>query len=207
VSFARKVSFLVYAAVIGVLLPAQAQETPPTFEEATPTAAGSATPLFRMSYPVRDAASGQTFTEQRNTAATDVPTAVSESDIAAGLAMPDPGPPPSTTVANNAGNTLQNDEAAFQAVGEAGNAPLQEIDIGEGRFTGFPLRFTVGIQEGYNSDVYVQPDDPAQSALPCLYVAIHYEFGSPRLTLTTGLNGNLSYSFAALNQNRLTNIH
>jgi len=207
VSFARKVSFLVYAAVIGVPLLAQAQETPPTFEEATPTAAGSATPLFRMSYPVRDAASGQTFTEQRTTVAPDVPTAVSESDIAAGLAMPDPGPPPATTVANTSGNTLQNDEEAFQAVGEAGTAPLQEIDIGEGRFTGFPLRFTVGIQEGYNSNVYAQQNDPTQSAFTGLYFAIDYEFGSPRLTLTTGLNGNISYYYAAQNQNWLPNIY
>ena len=160
-----------------------------------------------MSYPVRDAASGQTFTEQRTTVAPDVPTAVSESDIAAGLAMPDPGPPPATTVANTSGNTLQNDEEAFQAVGETGTAPLQEIDIGEGRFTGFPLRFTVGIQEGYNSNVYAQQNDPTQSAFTGLYFAIDYEFGSPRLTLTTGLNGNISYYYAAQNQNWLPNIY
>lgn len=206
-SFARKVSFLVYAAVTGVPLLAQAQDTPPTFEEATPATAGSATPLFRMSYPVRDAASGQTFTEQRTTVAPDVPTAVSESDIAAGLGMPDPGPPPVTTAASTTANTLQNDEAAFRAVGEAGNPPLQEIDIGEGRFTGFPLRFTVGIQEGYNSNVYAQQNNTTQSAFTGLYFAIDYEFGSPRLTLTTGLNGNLSYYYAAQNQNWLPNIY
>jgi hypothetical protein len=91
------------------------------------------------------------------------PVSLSEADIAAGLAMPDPGPPPATTVASTDGNTLQNDEAAFQAVGEPGNAPLQEIDIGEGRFTGFPLRFTVGIQEGYNSNVYATQNDQTQS--------------------------------------------
>lgn len=204
--FSRKVFFLIPAAFLTAPLFAQGQDTPPTFEEATPAAAGQSAPQFRMSYPVRDAASGQTFTEQRTAVASDVPTAVSDADIAAGLAMPDPGPAPATTTANAGGNTLQNDEAAFQAVGETGNAPFQEVPVDEGRFTGFPLRFTVGIQEGYNSNVYAQQSNTTQSAFTGLYFAVDYEFGTPRLTLTTGLNGNLSYYYAAKNQNWLPNV-
>ncbi len=210
VTFARKILFVLPVILPGLLLDAKAQDSPPkidSFEETVPAGNSQAAPQFRMSYPVRDASSGQTFTEQRAAAAEDVPTAVSEADIAAGLAMPDPGPPPATTVASTDGNTLQNDEAAFQAVGEPGNAPLQEIDIGEGRFTGFPLRFTVGIQEGYNSNVYATQNDPTQSAFTGFYFAVDYEFGSPRFTLTTGLNGNIAYYYAAQNQNWLPNIY
>lgn len=205
--FARKIPFALLAALFALPPLAGGQETPPTFEETTPAPAGQGAPQFRMSYPVRDARSGQTFTEQRSSTSQDVPTAVSESDIAAGLAMPDPGPAPANTAAGNDSNSLQNDEAAFEAIGEQGTPPFQEVEIGEGRFTGFPLRFTVGIQEGYNSNVYAQQNNPTQSAFTGLYFAVDYEFGSPRLTLTTGLNGNLSYYYAAPNQNWLPNVY
>ena len=207
VTFARKILFVLPVIVPALLLDATAQDSPPkvdSFEEAVPAGANQTAPQFRMTYPVRDASSGQTFTEQKQSTAQDVPTAVSEADIAAGLAMPDPGPAPSTTTGT--ASALQNDEAAFDAVGTAGNPPLQEIDIGEGRYSGFPLRFTVGLQEGYNSNVYAQQNNPTQSAFTGLYFAVDYEFGSPRLTLTTGLNGNIAYYYAAKNQNWLPNV-
>ena len=180
---------------------ARTQETPPSFEEAAPAATDS-TPMFRMTYPVRDASSGQTFTEQRAAAPQDVPSAVSESDLAAGLAMPDPGPPPT-----GESSTMAADEAAFEAIGTSGNPPFQEISDDGGRFSGFPLRFTVGIQEGYNSNVYGTQNNPTQSAFTALNFTVDYEFGSPRLTLTTGLAGNLSYYYAATNQNWLPNVY
>ena len=154
-----------------------------------------------MTYPVRDASSGQTFTEQRTAATQDVPSAVSEADIASGLAMPDPGPTPSQQ-----SSTVAADEAAFESVGSSEYPPLQEIDDG-GRFTGFPLRFTVGIQQGYNSNVYATQNNPTQSAFTALNFGVFYDFGSPRLTLTTGLTGNISYYYAAKNQNWLPNIY
>jgi hypothetical protein len=208
VTFARKILFVLPVIVSGLLLDAKAQDSPPkidSFEEAVPAGANQTAPQFRMTYPVRDASSGQTFTEHKPSTAQDIPTAVSEADMAAGLAMPDPGPAPSTTAGT--ASAIQNDEAAFDAVGTAGDPPFQEIDIGEGRYSGFPLRFTVGLQEGYNSNVYATQNDPTQSAFTALYFAMDYEFGSPRLTLVTGLNGNIAYYYAAKNQNWLPNIY
>ena len=192
-----------FASVLAVTMPfwAAAQDAPPTFEEATSGATDS-TPMFRMTQPVRDPASGQTVAEQRPVARTGVPTAVSEEDIAAGLAMPDPGPPPTP-----ASSTLAADEAAFDAVGTTTAPPFQEVYDDGGRFSGFPLRFTVGIQEGYNSNVYATQNNQTQSAFTGLYFSVLYDFGSPRLTLTTGLNGNISYYYAAKNQNWLPNIY
>jgi hypothetical protein len=207
VTFARKILFVLPVIMPALLLDATAQDSPPkvdSFEEAVPAGANQTAPQFRMTYPVRDASSGQTFTEQKPSTAQDIPTAVSEADMAAGLAMPDPGPAPSTTAGT--ASAIQNDEAAFDAVGTAGNTPLQEIDIGEGRYSGFPLRFTVGIQEGYNSNVYAQQNDPTQSAFTALNFGVFYEFGSPRLTIITGLTGNISYYYAAKNQNWLPNV-
>jgi hypothetical protein len=208
VTFARKILFVLPVILPALLLDATAQDSPPkidSFEEAVPAGANQTAPQFRMTYPVRDASSGQTFTEQKPSTAQDVPSAVSDADIAAGLAMPDPGPAPSTTTGT--ASALQNDEAALDAVGTAGNPPLQEIDIGEGRYTGFPLRFTVGLQEGYNSNVYATQNNPTQSAFTALNFGVYYDFGSPRLTITTSLTGNLSYYYAAQNQNWLPNVY
>ena len=112
VTFARKILFVLPVILPGLLLDAEAQDSPAkidSFEEAAPAGNSQSAPQFRMTFPVRDASSGQTFTEQRATAAADVPTAVSEADIAAGLAMPDPGPPPPgrgpAGIAHNRGET------------------------------------------------------------------------------------------------------
>jgi hypothetical protein len=196
----RLPTILALLCLIALPFLAQAQDTPPTFAEAPQPAPGIA-PQFRMTYPVRDAASGQKVTEERP-APSLAQAAPTDADIAAGLAMPDPGPPPSTV-----GNSLQADEAAFDAVGTPGNPSFQEIDLGEGRYSGFPLRFTVGVQEGYNSNVYATQNDQTQSAFTALNFGVYYDFGSPRLTITTGLTGNISYYYAAKEQNWLPNVY
>jgi hypothetical protein len=204
--FHRPKTFLLATVLATGPLILRAQESPPkvdAFEEAVPAGATDGGSKFRFTYPVRDSGSGRVFTEEKPAAASrDIPASVSDADIAAGLAMPDPGPPSARTR-----TTLQDDEAAFDAVGESGNPSFQEIDIGEGRFSGFPLRFTVGVQEGYNSNVYATKNNPTQSAFTALNFSVFYDLGTPRLKIATGLFGNLSYYYAAQNQNWLPNVY
>lgn len=203
--FSRPTSIFLTLMVSAAPLVLRAQDSPPTvdaFEEAVPAGATDGGSQFRFTYPVRDAGSGQVFTEEKPAALRDVPSSVSDADIAAGLAMPDPGPPPAPQ------STASTDEiAAFDAVGETGNPPFQEVEIGEGRFSGFPLRFTVGLQEGYNSNVYATKNNPTQSAFTALNFGVFYDFGSPRLTIVTSLTGNVSYYYAAQDQNWLPNVY
>lgn len=210
--FPARKSLCLIAALVSVLpISGIGQDAPPkvdTFEEPVQGTADQGASQFRWTYPVRDVGSSRVYTEEKpatTATAADIPSAISETDIAAGAVMPDPGTAPASP--SSPSSSLAADEAAFQAVGTPDNPPFQETNIGEGRYSGFPLRFTVGIQEGYNSNVYATQNNPTQSAFTALYFDVDYEFGSPRFTLTTGLFGNLSYYYAAKNQNWLPNIY
>ena len=111
-----KLTSLCVLSAAALPLVALAQESPPKvdrFEEPVPAGATNSPSQFRFTYPVRDAPTGQTFTEQKAAALPDVPSAVSYSDLAAGLAMPDPGPAP---LAPNGRMSQAAAEAAFESV-------------------------------------------------------------------------------------------
>ena len=202
VLFFRPASFFLALLVVATPLALRAQDTPPkidAFEEAVPAGVTNSNSQFRFTYPVRDASSGLVETEQKPASLQSDNRSASD----ANATMPDPGPP-----ANSASSSgFAAEEAAVDAVGTPGDPPFEEMNIGEGRFSGFPLRFTVGIQEGYNSNVYASENNPTQSAFTALDFAASYAFGSPRLTITTELTGNITYYYAATSENWLPNIY
>ncbi len=190
-SFRRFLPML--AAMLPAVMPllASAQEAPPTFEEAAPAAAGSA-PSFRMSYPVRDAASGQTFTEQRATAPADVPSAVSDTDLAAGLAMPDPGPAPQST---SPAMSEAAADAAFETVGSVDSYTQELTDPGPFRSGSGPFRYSFYVTEGYNSNVNGQQNGGVQSMFTSIGASVGYTFGTSRLEIELGLGAGLTFYY------------
>jgi hypothetical protein len=73
----------------------------------------------------------------------------------------------------------------------------QPVNVGEGRFERSPFRFTFGTSQGYNSNVNTSSTDPIRSVYTAMNAGVAYVFGSPRLTLTTGIAANLTYYYSA----------
>jgi hypothetical protein len=186
----RSLKFFCLLLLLASPLVVVAQEAPPTFEEAAPAAAGT-NPTFRMSYPVRDASSGQTFTEQRSSTSADIPTAVSDSDIAAGLAMPDPGPPPQTEPSLSEAAA----DAAFETVGSADSSTQELTEPGPFRSGRGPFRYTFYVTEGYNSNVNGQQNGGVQSMFTAIGASAGYTFGTSRLAVEVGLGAGLTFYY------------
>lgn len=151
-----------------------------TFEEAVPAESKEEGSNFRFTYPVRDSNSNQLFTEEKNG---DVPTAVSDTDLAAGNTLPDPATGSSfTSVGNEAGQELP--------------------DIGAGRFSKGPFRYSFAVYEGYNSNVNTQNSGGVASLYTEVAAGIGYEFGGSRLQLNVDLGAALTFYY---NNNQLQN--
>jgi hypothetical protein len=206
VTFARKILFVLPVIVSGLLLDAKAQDSPPkidSFEETVPAGANQTAPQFRMTYPVRDASSGQTFTEQKPSTAQDVPTAVSEADMAAGLTMPDPGPVPAQSQPQPMSQA--DASAALDTVGTA-DSYRQELPVDEPFRSGRgPFRYSFYLQEGYNSNVNAQKNGGVQSMFTSIGASASYAFGTSRMQVEMGLGAGLTfyYNNAGLQNNGL----
>ena len=195
-TFARKILFVLPVILPGLLLDAKAQDSPPkidSFEETVPAGANQTAPQFRMTYPVRDASSGQTFTEQKPSTPQDVPTAVSDADMAAGFAMPDPGPPPDSSQQQPMSQDAA--DAALATVGTS-DAYTQELPVDEPFRSGLgPFRYSFYVQEGYNSNVNGQQNGGVQSMFTAIGAGVDYEFGTSRLELVVGLDAGLTFYY------------
>lgn len=170
--------------------PGRAQETPPSFEETAPAATGN-TPQFRMSYPVRDAVSGQTFTEQPPAPPADVPAAVSDADLTAGLAMPDPGPSPQAAPAMSEAAA----GAVFETVGSADGVTEELPEPGPFRSGIGPFRYSFYVTEGYNSNVNGLRNGGVQSMYTAFGASAGYKFGTSRMEVDLGLSAGATYYY------------
>lgn len=201
----RQLSFILLPLVASLPLTVAAQDTPPkvdSFEEPVSAGASDNPSQFRFTYPVRDASSGQTFTEQKAAALQGVPSAVSDADIAAGLAMPDPGPAPQAQSGRMSNAAA---EAAFESVGTDDSTTQELSDVGPYRSGRGPIRYTFYVTEGYNSNVNAQQNGGVQSMFTAIGAGVSYEFGTSRLKVTTGLGAGLTfyYNNAGLQNNGL----
>lgn len=165
---------------------AAAEENPPTFEESAGAQGGE--PIFRMSYPVRDASSGEMFTEEKKEASGDVPSAISEADLATGQALP---PANLAPIPQGMGT---GEPEAFETVGD-GAAQITDADTGEGNFERPPFRYSFAVYEGYNSNVNTQPNNGVQSMYTEIAAGVSYEFGSSRLNLMTSLGAAVTFYY------------
>jgi len=162
-----------------------AQDRPPTidsFEQATPTADGDNGAGFRFTYPVRDADSGQVFTEEKPAP---IPSAMSDSELAAGLALPE------AAITDTAPAGPAQAEAAADAFfsGVDDGADFTEVpDVGAFRTGRGPFRYTFWVQEGYNSNVNARQNGGVSSMFTSLGAGITYAFGTSRLQIEAGLS-------------------
>lgn len=191
--FLRKIHAVLLVALVAGPLALRAQDAPPkvdTFEEPVPGGADSDASRFRFTYPVRDAGSDRVFTEEKPAVPQDVPAAVSDADIAAGLAMPDPGPMPASQAA-----AYQADNAAFESVGTTDASTQELADLGPFRSGKGPFRYTFYVTEGYNSNVNAQQNGGVQSMFTAIGAGVSYAFGTSRLKVETGLGAGLTFYY------------
>ena len=173
--------------------------TPVELAQASTPAQGETKPGgFRFSYPVRDAGSGQVYTEQRQTPPPQTPTSNLEQSFApdetavptrsATANKPVPGMPQGSVAAPAPAT------ADFETVGGSG-AYQMPTDIGEGIFERRPFRFSFGLTEGYNSNVNTAQDNGVSSMYTQISAGVGYEFGTSRLQLNTSLGAALAFFY------------
>lgn len=192
----RKITLLLASALAASLTLSKGQDAPPkveAFEEPVPSTAPQAGSQFRFTYPVRDATSGQVFTEDKPTTPAEVPSAVSEADIAAGMAMPDPGPEPQPAASPSI--STQAADAAFESVGTPGSVTQEESDVGPFRAGRGPLRYSFYVREGYNSNVNGVQNGGVQSMFTSIGAEVAYQFGTSRLKLETSLSAGATFYY------------
>jgi len=168
------------------------EEAPPTverFEEpvAPPMTQGDATG-FRFTYPVRDANGDRLYTEENPPATTgsgSAPRDGGETDSGAGLnAIAE-----SSSVADSL-------EPPMEEFSDGENLPETEpADIGEGRFSKRPFRYSFGVYEGYNSNVTGASDNGVESLYTMVEAGVSYAFGTSRLQLELGLSAGVTFYY------------
>ena len=201
-SLHRSILFVAVLSVAAVPCSALAEEGQPAPENAA-SESEVETPQFRMTYPVRDSASGQTFTEQAPSTSGPVETtAMGEaetSDLALpelgetafGVEQPAPAPPPSEPQVI----TEAEAEAAFETVGTAGSE-TEEVDAG-GRFDsgGIEFRYSFTVQQGYNSNVTGATDNAVESLYTDIGGGVDLVLGGSRLDLIFGFDLGAAYYY------------
>lgn len=164
------------------------EEKPPTvekFEEPAATAPGQTNGSnFRFTYPVRDTASDQLYTEANPPATTATPPRSSE-------------PSTEETATPNAMSDEEESLALAEdrIIGDE-NLPQEPFpDIGEGRFSKRPFRFSFAVYEGYNSNVNGTSVDPVESLYTSIAAGVDYSFGTSRLSFGIGLDAALAFYY------------
>lgn len=182
------------------------EEKPPIvekFEEPAPPAPGQTNGAdFRFTYPVRDAASDQIYTEANPPATGDLP-------------KPQADQPPAATTEESRqavdatmAATVSSSFEAAPAVSEEQIVAEEDLpipppaDIGEGRFEKRPFRYSFAVYEGYNSNVNASPTDQVESLYTSVAAGFDYIFGSSRLKMDLSLDAALAFYY---NNNQLQN--
>jgi len=199
---------LIFAAVlIGLTAGGRAQEMaavvpeekPPTvelFEEpASPPSGQTNSADFRFTYPVRDAASDQIYTETNPPATGDATTQPQPATDT--TTTPSPGPIQAGTGNSEAAQDAETDlELAEETLIGEENLPQQPWpDIGEGRFEKRPFRYSFAVYEGYNSNVNGSSTDQVESLYTSIAAGVDYAFGSSRLNLGISLDAALAFYY------------
>ena len=171
-----------------VTTPAEQPPTVEKFEEpATPASGQTNNSAFRFTYPVRDTGSDRIYTEANPPAQANP----DETTQAAETASSDQASP------NNVVTSFQDSPAVTgQEYAEMENLPSEpEADIGEGRFSKRPFRFSFAVNEGYNSNVNGSSTDPVESLYTSVAAGVAYDFGSSRLTLGVSLDAAFAFYY------------
>lgn len=71
----------------------------------------------------------------------------------------------------------------------------ETTDLGTGKFSSFPLKFTVSVRGGYDDNVNLDSFDEQDSFFTNLAVGVTYEFGSPRTRISLSAGGGVTYYF------------
>lgn len=152
-------------------------------EDAAPGNNGSA---FRYSYPVRDTGN-HVYTEEN-------PPATRHANA-----------PAPQSADNNQQAPTPDRQASFEAplavneqtfsTDESLNLPPTTPDIGEGRFSKSPFRFSFAVYEGYNSNVNGTSTNPVESMYTSIAAGVGYQFGTSRLKLDLSLNAALAFYY------------
>lgn len=201
-SLHRSILLIAVLSVAAGSFSALAEEGPPAAENSA-SEAEVESPQFRMTYPVRDSASGQTFTEQAPTTSGPVETTTVGQDGTSDLALPELGetafgveqPPPASPASEPEVITEAEAEAAFETVGTAGRE-TQEVDAG-GRFDsgGIEFRYSFTVQQGYNSNVTYAPDNVVESLYTDIGGGVNLVIGGSRLDLVFGFDLGAAYYY------------
>jgi len=184
---------------------AMTQETRPDSEDATSESASDA-PRFRMSYPVRDSASGETFTEQTPFApgaTATTPGDANTADLAlptfeeAGFGATDQPPafPSDSSPTEPQVISEAEAEAAFETVGTTGSE-TEEVNT-DARFAsgGMEFRYSFNVQQGYNSNVISTTDNAIESLYTEIGGGVDLVLGGSRLDLVFGFDLGATYYY------------
>lgn len=201
-SLHRSILFVAVLSVAAVPCSALAEEGQPAPENAA-SESEVETPQFRMTYPVRDSASGQTFTEQAPSTSGPVETTTMGEAGTSDLALPELGetafgveePPPTPPPSEPEVITEAEAEAAFETVGTAGSE-TEEVDAG-GRFDsgGIEFRYSFTVQQGYNSNVTYATDNAVESLYTDIGGGVDLVLGGSRLDLIFGFDLGAAYYY------------
>lgn len=182
------VSPLIAQEMAAVTTPVEQPPTVEKFEEpAAPAPGQTNNSAFRFTYPVRDSGTDRIYTEanppaQANVDQTGQTPAVRSSDQA--------------SQANVVTSFQDSPVVTGQEYAEMENLPSEpEADIGEGRFSKRPFRFSFAVYEGYNSNVNGSSQDAVESLYTSVAAGFAYDFGSSRLTLGVSLDAALAFYY------------
>ena len=207
-SLHRSIPPLVLLLVATVTFSALAEDAPTAAENAAAESLADA-PRFRMTYPVRESISGETFTEQ-------APVTADPSDLAwpdldekdfgiAGLPTPPDSPQSGPEGISKAeaeaaqsgpeGISEAEAEAAFEAVGTT-TSEIEELDT-DGRFEsgGIEFRYSFSVLQGYNSNVTYATDNVVESLYTDIGGGVDLVIGGSRLDLIFGFDLGAAYYY------------
>ncbi len=168
----------------------------PLLAQATPGGVAPQSSPFRYSYPVRESGSDQLYTEERQRAAAQSSSggggqvaSATTGDAPTKSRRPRPAPTPSAAEAA--------DDAAegVSGPGEFTASDTSGADIGEGRFERSRFRYSLGVYEGFDTNVYLTQNDEVASLYTMIAAGIGYSFGSSRLKLDASLSAGLTFYY------------
>lgn len=174
------------------LAAATVTDQPPTvdqFEEPAPASPeGQSGADFRFTYPVRDTNSNRVYTEENPPAETDAQTDTATEPV-------DDGATDAPAAAPGESFAIETPEPPMEAFPDGENLPEPSGDIGEGRFSKSPFRYSFAVYEGYNSNVNGRSTGGVESLYTQVEVGGSYAFGTSRLQLEVGLSAGVQFYY------------
>ena len=85
--------------------------------------------------------------------------------------------------------------AKAAAPSDTGDAKGGGVSLGTGIFSRNPFSLTAAVREGFDNNVFTTNTDEKSSFYTNIAAGLNYSFGSPRLSLNTGINGGVTYYY------------